>query len=90
MASDAQKLDTRLILQVPLCEIETALDDLNAAELTKLDAAIAGFEKVKFRAADIEVNGVMVKADKARQLYRDEIWNLLEMYPGDGFTIGRA
>jgi hypothetical protein len=68
------------------------MDELTAAELVKLDAVIAGFDKVKFRAADIEKDGVTVKAAIARQLYIDEAWNIL--FPGcgpsDSLKIGRA
>lgn len=89
-ASTQQKLKTRLMLGVPLTEIETDIDALSADELTELDDILAAFDKVKTRAADVNVDGVSVKADKARCLLIDRAWVLLGYNRSNAVRIGRA
>ena len=53
------------------------IDALNAAELTELQTILAAAEKLKFRAAKLNTDGVSVDPEEQRRLLRDRAWALL-------------
>jgi hypothetical protein len=90
-ATDTQKLKTRLLLELPLAEVSWPLDQLTVAELTELDAILAEAEKLKFRAAVVNVDGVSVDPTEQRDLLRKRVYALLGWSDGPyTVTIGRA
>lgn len=90
-ASDSQKLKTRLLLELPLAEVAGPLDMLTTAELAELDVILAEAEKLKFRAAVVDVDGVRVDPSDQRDLLRKRVYALLSWSDGPyTVTIGRA
>lgn len=90
-ATEAQKLKTRLLLELPLAEVAGPLDALTTQELAELDVILAEAEKLKFRAAVVNVDGVKVDPADQRDLLRKRVYALLGWADGPyTVTIGRA
>lgn len=97
-ASDEQKMKARLLLQLRLdntigdgVNISYRLDSLTTVELAELDEILAEAEKLKFRAAVVNTDGVSVDPEVARNLLRQRLWILIgAQNNGGGIRIGRA
>lgn len=77
MANPTQILRVRLALNISATEAEAALDELSSEEHARLASLLDSWDAVALRAADLESDGVIYSADKARQLVLNQISILL-------------
>ena len=86
-ASPKQKMQARLLLGLPLADVETAMDALDVEELEELGVILAAAEKAKLRSATVDSDGVKYDPEEDRRVQRDRLSILLSLAsPYDGFV----